>query len=259
MIVESDSSRSGSPPGPPGAGAPALRPFSFARDTFAYANELIWQYRFDPRTGATTTFRTEPPPSYAHHCFVMVRSARQFFYHARFQADWPKADAAACRRLVRDIVSRSPRWPSPEAEKVAIPGYDCLRSFSQGQEAALKLACGGAWESYVMRSHWRMIFPITRRHQAQMARQLVESFARRVAPIVHLVRFPQLTINHGIVLLDRRATESAIHFTAYDPNIPAHPVELTYHRAERTFSFPRNHYWSGGRLNVIEVFRNWLY
>ena len=50
-----------------------------------------------------------------------------------------------------------------------------------------------------------------------------------------------------------------IQFQAYDPNIPAHPVELIYQRADRTFYFPRTHYWAGGKLNVIEVYRGWIY
>jgi hypothetical protein len=238
---------------------PAERRFQFERDTFAFANELIWEYRFDPATGTVTTLRNYPPPNYAHRCFVLVRSARQFFYHAAFEPSRPRADAQTYRKLMRKVVSRSPRKPSPIAEKVVIPGYDCLRSFSEAQAALLKAECGGAWQSYALRSHWRMVFPISRRHQERMAQQLVRSFGECPAPIVHLVRFPQLTINHGIVLFDFAETESAIRFSAYDPNIPARPAELTYQRAERAFLWPRNHYWAGGRTDVIEVYRGWFY
>src|SRR5690349_6757877 len=79
------------------------RTFRFDRDTFAFAHGLVWQYRFDPVTGAMTTFRTEPPPTYYHRCFVMVRSARQFFYHARFEPNQPVADDETYRRLIRQI------------------------------------------------------------------------------------------------------------------------------------------------------------
>ena len=34
----------------------AVRTFQFERDTFAFAHELVWQYHFDPVTGAMTTF-----------------------------------------------------------------------------------------------------------------------------------------------------------------------------------------------------------
>jgi hypothetical protein len=134
-----------------------------------------------------------------------------------------------------------------------------LRQFSEAQETLLKAECGGAWQSYFLRSHWRMTLPITRRQQEQMARQLLEAFSKKPTPIVHLLRFPQLTINHGIVLFGFRETDSAIQFQAYDPNIPAHPAQLTYQRADRTFYFPRNHYWPGGKLDVVEVYRGWFY
>jgi hypothetical protein len=274
--VEQASSPAGAggvpPPASPGgtSGEPAgedagatfprgTRPFQFERDTFAFPNELLWQYHFDAATGAMTTFRTQPPPTYAHRCFVMVRTARQFLYHARFQPGRPAADGETCRCLVREVVSRSPRKASPEADRVIIPGCDNLRSFSQAQEALLKAECGGAWQSYALRSHWRMVFPIWRRHQERVAGQLVRAFRENPAPIVHLFRFPQLTINHGLLLFGFDETDSGVQFHAYDPNIPAHPVELLYQRADRTFYFPRTHYWPGGRLSVVEVYRGWIY
>lgn len=235
------------------------RPFSFERDTFAFANQLLWQYAIDAATGATSTQRTSPPPTYAHRCFVMVRSARQFFYHARFEPSQPPLAAAEYRQRIREVVSRNPRRPSSEEKRVIIPGYEGLRAFSQGQEALLKAECGGAWQSYVLRSHWRMVFPISREHQARTARQLLAAFGEKPDPIVHLVRFPQLTINHGITLFQANETGTGIRFSAYDPNVPAQPAELVYDAAERTFVFPPSHYWAGGRVDVIEVYRGWFY
>jgi hypothetical protein len=34
---------------------------------------------------------------------------------------------------------------------------------------------------------------------------------------------------------------------------------LTFDRATRTFSFPFNDYWPGGRLDVYEIYRSWKY
>jgi hypothetical protein len=238
---------------------PLGRPFVFERDTFAFANELVWEYRVDPATGAMTTRRNTPPPTYSHRCFVMVRSARQFFYHARFEAEAPALDQAGYAERIRRIVGRSPRVPSPEAERIVIPGYDSLRSFSQAREQVLKENCGGAWQSYCLRSHWRMIFPISRRHQELAAAGLLRGDGARREPIVHLVRFPQLTINHGITLYERRESAGEIRFAAYDPNQPKSPSELIYDRTSRTFRFPANHYWAGGQVDVIEVYRGWFY
>jgi len=240
------------------AGGSALS-FQFGRDTFAFANELVWEYRFAPGSGAVTIQRNHPPPTYAHRCFVVARSARQFLYHARFDATVSAANETLYREKIREVVSRSPRRPGAERERVVIPGYRSLRQFSEAHEQLLKTECGGAWQSYVLRSHWRMILPITRRHQERLCRQLTHALTARPAPIVHLFRFPKITINHAVVLFDRVETPSAIRFQAYDPNVPAQPTELIYDREEQRFHFPPNHYWPGGRLNVVEVYCSWLY
>jgi hypothetical protein len=233
--------------------------FQFARDTFAFANELVWEYRLEPGASTMATFRNHPPPTYAHRCFVMARSARQFWYHARFEPDLPVADPGIYRRRIREVVSRSPRQPNPKTERIVIPGYGGLRSFSAAQEPLLKAECGGAWQSYFVRSHWRMVFPVHRWQQEGTARRLTRKIAAGTPPIIHVFHFPRVTINHGIVLYDVTETPSALRFTAYDPNVPSRPVELNYDRAARAFTLPRNHYWAGGRVKVVEVYRGWLF
>ena len=235
------------------------RRFEFDRDTFAFANELVWEYQFDTASQKMISRKNNPPPTYAHRCFVMVRSARQFFNHARFDASLPVADEKTYRSIVREVVSRSPRKVSTEEKRVVVPGYDSLRAFSQARPALMKANCGGAWQSYVLRSHRRMILPVSRRHQEKMAAQLARSLLERRAVIAHLFRFPQLTINHGVVLYEMAETETGLRFTAYDPNQPGRPTELSYHRADRTFYFPRNHYWAGGPVNVVEAFCSLAY
>jgi hypothetical protein len=237
----------------------AFRTFRFERDTFAFAHELVWQYHFDPATGAMTTFRSDPPPTYYHRCFVMARSTRQFFYHARFEPDLPPVESEVYRQVIREIVSRNPRRACAESERVMIPGYDGLRSFSQAREPLLKAELGGPWQSYFLRSHWRMIFRVSGRFQEKMAEKLKRSLRQRGVSLAHLFRFPRITINHGIVLYGLTETEQGMEFEAYDPNIPAHPVKLTYDRAQKKFSFPPSCYWGGGTLSVMEIFCDWPY
>jgi hypothetical protein len=238
---------------------PVRRPFLFERDTFAFTNELVWVYHFDPVTKAMSFRPNHPPPAYHHRCFVLARSVRQFFYHVRFDPALPVADPPVYQRLIREVVARNPRRLGTEAAKVVIPGYEGLRAFSQGQAPSLKATLGAAWESYFVRSHWRMIMPTTRRHQEQMARQLVQSFSTRFTPIIHLYLFPSLKINHGIVLYNFIESEPGIEFDAYDPNISEHPVKLFYDRSARTFSFPPTLYWAGGPLNVYEMYVGGFY
>jgi hypothetical protein len=257
------------PPGPPsapssvvpGGAAVASHPprFEFDRDTFAFANQLHWAYHFDPATGRTTFRRRRPAPTYAHRCFVLIRAARQFLYHARFAPELPAPTATEeYRRAIRAVMARSPRVPCAPERRVVFPGFAHLREFSRAHEALLQAHCGGAWQSYVLRSHWRMVFPISRAHQARTADGLLAEIRRGVAPLIHLVRFPQLTINHGMVLFAATETDGAIRFQAYDPNEPARPAEITFARGPRVFSLPANEYWAGGELDVIEIYRGWL-
>lgn len=234
-------------------------PFLFERDTFAFANELVWQYRFDPASGAMITFRRDTAPDYTHRCFVMVRAARQFIYHALFRPKLDRAEAEIYRKLIREIVSRNPRRPCTEADRLVIPGYDGLRTFSQEHEQLLKSECGSAWESYLLRSHWRMVFPVGPTHQERMAQQLVKSLEIRPLPIVHIFRFPRIAINHGLGLFGLTETDCDLQFDAYDPNIPERPLKLLYDRTTRTFSFPPTHYWAGGPVKVYEICHGYFY
>lgn len=234
------------------------RPFIFDQDTFSYANELVWEYRFDEQ-GKWTSRHREPKPDYTHRCFVVARSAKQFLQHARFDPDRPKAGADTYRRLIHQVISTSPRKELPEGRKIVIPGYANLREFSEEQGALLKAECGGAWQSYFQRGHWRMIWPFTRHHQRRTAEQLATGIKGNRTPVVHLVRFPSLKINHAVLLFAAREGDSTIEFSSYDPNAPDQPAVLTYDRATRTFRFPTNFYFPGGRVDVYEIYRGWRY
>ncbi len=243
-----------SPPADPAPG----RAFDFEKDTFAYPNELVWEYHYDAN-GKWTTKRRDPKPTYALRCFVLGRSACQFFHHARFDPEAPVADPATYRRLIRRVVSSNPRKSLPESDKTVIPGYGDLRTFSRAEEKLLKAECGGTGESYFQRGHWRMVFPFSRHEQELMADQLLAHLQPDHPVAVHLLRFPQLTINHALVLFGARVTANAIEFAAYDPNQPAKPTTLTYDRATRTFLLPANDYFPGGRVDVYEVYHKWDY
>jgi len=110
------------------------RPFRFEEDSFAFANELVWSYAYDTEGTWRATGRARDA-SYTHRCFVLARSARQFFQHARFDPsrvsdqpvqvnlgvteDWsasgaltyllPDAPAAAGRRVRRSRLNTGER------------------------------------------------------------------------------------------------------------------------------------------------------
>lgn len=104
-----------------------------------------------------------------------------------------------------------------------------------------------------------MIFPFSRREQQRMANQFVAHLGRNQPAVVHVVRFPQLTINHAIILFDSKETADALQFMTYDPNNPDEPVVIMYDKARRTFNLPANNYFPGGRVDVYEVYHRWDY
>lgn len=238
-------------------GAP--RKFSFPHDSFAYSNQLVWRYDFDPLTGTTTHHREVPAPTYSHHCFVMARAARQFFDNARFNPQSPVAAENTYRALVRKVLATSPRRPVPVSQQIVIPGYSNLFEFSRAHESLLKAQCGGAWQSYFQRGHWRMIFPLTRSHQARIARQLTNRIKTSYPPLAHVVRFPKLSINHALLFFDSKQTPDGVEFLACDPNDPERPVTVAFNRSQKRFSMPRTPYFVGGRVDVYEIYHSWNY
>ena len=236
-----------------------VRAFDFHRDSFAFANETKRRYAVDPATGRQVSTPREPEPDYALRCFVVARSAKQFCLHARFEIEQSTTDEATCRRLIRAVISRSAQAASEPEAQVVIPGYAGLRKFSAARETLLKEECGGAWQSYFQRGNWRMVFPFTRRGQHKEATRLVAMTQGGQPVVVHALRFPQLTINHTLLLFGVRETVEAIEFHAYDPNVPECEVTLTYNRASRTFTLPPLHYFAGGRVDVYEIYRGWIY
>jgi len=234
------------------------RPFHFETDTFAYANELIWEYYYD-EDGKWRHQRNESDPDYTHHCFVVARSARQFFQHARFDASLPQVEKETYRALIKKILLRDPSKDLPDSARVVIPGYPDLRSFSAAWEELLKATCGAAIQSYFQRGHWRMIFPFGPDGRAREAEALSSAVRSNRPPIVHVVTFPRIQINHALLLFEVSEMDDSIEFKAYDPNQPEAPAILTFDCSTRTFHFPANDYWRGGKLNVYEVYRAWNY
>jgi hypothetical protein len=233
------------------------RRFSIERDAFAFPNELVWSYHVDER-GAWRVESRVHSSTYIHRCFVLARTARQFFQHARFDPSRPAPDDEELRRLVRRVAATSPRAQGPDAERIVIPGYPSLRALSEARGDLLREEIGGPLWSYVERGGWRMVIPFSRRSQARTAAHLVEALDRRRPPILHLVRFPHITINHAVLVYDYEDDGEVIRFLAYDPNAPSGPAVLTYDRASRTFELGRNAYFKGGRVDAYEIYhRPW--
>src|SRR5579862_1612822 len=151
------------------------RRFDFGKDTFSFANGLVWVYEYDA-AGHWTTHDRIPRPDYWQHCFVMARACKQFFTNTRFDPSLPKADEDTYRQLVQKVVHSSPTYPLPS--RIVIPGYANLHEFSLDHEKLLKGHCGHAWESYFQRGHWHVIVPFTRHSQEVTARRLLNDLSQ---------------------------------------------------------------------------------
>ena len=96
-------------------------------------------------------------------------------------------------------------------------------------------------------------------HQASTAEELKAAIDANRAPIVHLVRFPRIDINHAVLLFAYRESAKGVEFSAYDPNAPDAAVPLAFDGATRTFVLERNAYFAGGRVDVYEIYHRPLY
>lgn len=234
------------------------RPFDFTRDTFAFVNELEWNYRLDPASGAMEYDGPNRSAVYTTHCFVLARSARQFFQFARFDPGQPRSDDADYRRRVRAVIDRDPS-ETEDGDRIVIPGFASLRDFSRDREALLKQELGGWRDSYFQRGNWRMILPFRRSEREASAVELAREIAVHRPPVVHVADFPTLMINHALLLYAVEESPAEIRFEVYDPNTAAGPVFLTYARADGHFLLERTHYFGGGKVDVYEVYRSALY
>lgn len=234
------------------------RPFNFPADSFSFNNDLVWEYHFDRETGAIRTTSVEPKPDYTHHCFVVARSARQFFQFAKFDASRPPLTDDAYRRLIEAVVMHDPSETS-NADRITIPGFSNLRSFSKSKETLLKQVMGSAAMSFLQRGNWRMVFPFWRDHQEETAQNLLAEVRVMRPPVVHLVTFPHETINHAVLIYDAEEKSKEIRFKAYDPNNKDQSLVLTYDRATKTFYFPPSAYFMGGHVDVYEVYSSLIY
>ncbi|MEP6664116.1 MAG: hypothetical protein ABJC04_10670, partial [Verrucomicrobiota bacterium] len=186
-----------------GCASPSLQPeapvrsFVFGRDTLAFRNELKWEYQFD-EDGRRSSRLRQPAPQYELRCFPMSHAVRQFFERAEFDPSQLVAEKKVYHDLVRKIV-----WGGEAAlatNKIIVPGYGSLREFSIAQEEIMKAECGGVWRSYFQRGHWRMVLPFTHGNQKAWGKKLMREIQSGHPAVVHLARFPQLSINHAVVV-----------------------------------------------------------
>ena len=235
-----------------------VRTFDFDRDVFAFANELVFDYGVDEGGRLPST----PPSSsvdFAQRCVLMSRVVRQFHVNAEFSPGLPRVGEERYRELVAEVFATDARAKQPASERIVIPGYPGLRSFSKDHEMLFKEALNQRWLAYFQKGNWRMIFPFWRNQQRATAEGLVSGLGRGELAVLHAVRFPNIEINHTVLLFGVEETPEEIRFRFYDPNEAVHPRVLVYDRARRTFYYPKTFYFAGGPIRAYEVYDGAIY
>ena len=225
-----------------GVSAPASN-FQFGADTFAFANE-------------SRSKAPGKPDLYANWCFVMVRAVTQFQRFAHFEPAAPHVTAEEYTRRVRRITARAP-WKAPLTldERIVIPGYGSLFEFSRAQEAALKAGLGGRFWTWIHWTNFRVIHPVTRGHQAGVARETVAEL-QAGRPVQWLVtNLPTFELNHTVLAYDYRPIgDDTVEFLVYDPNDPTTPGLIRFDRRARRFWSTRVYDTSIGPIRAFRMY-----
>jgi hypothetical protein len=220
--------------------------FSFSTDTFAFGNQIRSQH-------------PGVPGLYANYCFVMARGLRQFRSGARFDPAAPTLDHAGYVDRVRAIAARPP-WldPLPIAERVVIPGYANLRDFSAAQESAVKEGLGPRFWTLVHWTNWRVTMPVTRAHQAAVAREIVEALGHGDLTQLLVTNWPKPELNHTVVAFAYRDGAEGVEFSVWDPNDPSEPGVVTFDRTDRRFKATRLYDTEPGVIRVFRMYYSWV-
>jgi len=226
------------------------REFNVRRDTFAFANETVFQYGVDERGELHITHR-ETPPQYAHRCFVMSRAVLQFWQFAQFDPRQPRVSRQEYADIIRRI-SRIPVWSTAARVRITVPGFADLHEMSARVPSVLQENLGTWFPSYIRVGNFRMAMGHPRAGQAGVARWLKSSLEGGSPRAVYLARFPHM--NHCVVIYQKQRTKRGYRFWLYDPNYPEEPAWLDYHEDERSFEFQPRWYFPGGRVNVMRTY-----
>jgi len=230
--------------------------FRFDRDTFAFANQTVFEYH-EGHASLRKSSGTKRD-AYNRHCFVMSRTAVQFKKFARFQPQSAPLDDASLAARIRDV-TRQPAWaqPLPENQRIVFPGFRDLKELSKAHRELVQLNIGHGWPSYFRISNARMMFQDGTGYQERTHAQLNAALARGDLFVAFLTTYPRLSINHSVLIYKRKSPSSnpgTDHYLVYDPNHPESPRDLTWSARDRAFSYQKDWDFVGGFVRVYQVY-----
>ncbi len=244
------------------AGRAFAADFRFERDTFAFANETVFDYQDGhPRLRGPSTAGARSK-RYASRCFVMTRAALQFHKFARFDPIAAPLDDRALAERIR-AVTRQPAWQEelPVGRRIVFPGYANLRAMSTKRGRLLQDNIGIGWPTYFRVGNFRMVHEHSRTYQEQTHANLDAALARGELFVVYLSTFPSLTINHAVLVYAHRPgsargarTKRIERYAVYDPNHAKGPRELSWSPGKSEFAYQKDWDFVGGFVQVYQVY-----
>jgi hypothetical protein len=220
--------------------------FSFADDVFAFANEIRARH-----PGAEDL--------YANYCFVLARAMRQFHQFARFDPGAARVDAREYTRRVREVVSHAPwRAALPPAERVVIPAFANLRTFSAAEESAVKAGLGSRFWTLVHWTNWRVTMPVPDGHQEAVLDEVLDDLAAGRLVQLLVTNWPKPELNHTVVAYAYRGLGDGVELTVWDPNDPSTPGAVFFDARHERFVASRVYDTQVGPIRVFRMYYSWL-
>jgi hypothetical protein len=241
-------------------GASAERPFDFKRDTFAFANETVFEYHDGYASARRDAPQAVKAKRFVQHCFVMSRSVEQFRKFARFDPSQPPlGDAELAARIHQ--VTRWAAWDgsAAENERVVIPGYSDLRSLSRARGEIVRNNIGLGWPTYFRVGNWRIFLPHGPAQQAKTQVKLERALHEPEGYFVaYLTTTPEnFEINHAVLVYaekPRAPRSDTTRYLVYDPNHADRPRILAWSPRDRSFLYERDTDFVGGHVTVWQVY-----
>jgi hypothetical protein len=230
--------------------------FRFDRDTFAFANQTVFEYH-EGHASLRKPSATKRD-AYNRHCFVMCRTAMQFKKFARFEPRSKPLDDASLAARVRAVTHQA-AWMEPltENQRIVFPGYKNLKEMSKVRREVVQLNIGHGWPSYFRISNIRIAFQEGSGYQEKTHARLNTVLARGRLFVAFLTTYPRLSINHSVLIYKRKSSSpnsGVDRYLVYDPNHPESPRELTWSERERAFAYQKDWDFIGGFVRVYQVY-----
>jgi hypothetical protein len=237
---------------------PAARPFRYDTDTFAFANETVWNYV----NGSVQSDSSRHPSNkrdYTRRCFVVTRAAVQFWKFARFDPLAPPLPREELAARIRRVTGRSVWLPAlPHDQRIVFPGYANLRQISAADPTIFQANIGLGWPVYFRAGNMPIVLPVLRGTEASLNDEIFRDLQLNDPTIVWLYNFPSLNINHVVVVIAGTHDAGKFDYRVYDPNYNSGPKRLEYDPAARTFSYQPTFYFKGGTVEARAIYRGVL-